>query len=341
MAGRDRGKPVDEALLASEYKQAAWDAVAYFPVEAEEMALVAYSENVTFRVAVRDSPTDYVLRLHRPGYSSLEELESERMWTRALKQAGMDVPGSLETRQGGHYVRVDIPGAGERRYAGMTLWQEGKPLSDYLQSHPDGAERQNLFRRFGEMAAAFHNQSTRWTPPAGFVRRRLGADELLGEAPFWGRFWEHPALPAAQREWLFQARDEARARLDAYGMNPGNFSLIHADFTPDNIIYDGEHLVVIDFDDAAYGWHVYDLASVLIECRDARDIEALQAALLEGYLARRPLAQRDLDMLPTFLLIRGMAIIGWYLQRPEIALDSEFEGVKEWVISRAGGAATP
>ena len=62
---------------------------------------------------------------------------------------------------------------------------------------------------------------------------------------------------------------------------------------------------------------------------------------LDGYLARRPLAQRDIDMLPTFLLIRGMAIIGWYLQRPEIALDSEFEGVKEWVISRAGGAATP
>ena len=76
---------------------------------------------------------------------------------------------------------------------------------------------------------------------------------------------------------------------------------------------------------------------MLIECRDARDIEALQAALLEGYLARRPLAQRDIDMLPTFLLIRGMAIIGWYLQRPEIALDSEFEGVKDWVLGRGGG----
>jgi hypothetical protein len=49
---------VDKGLLASEYTQAAWDAVAHFPVEAEEMALVAYSENVTFRVAVRDAQTD-------------------------------------------------------------------------------------------------------------------------------------------------------------------------------------------------------------------------------------------------------------------------------------------
>jgi Ser/Thr protein kinase RdoA (MazF antagonist) len=323
---------VVEGLLASNYTQAAWDAVAHFPVEAENLVLVACSENVTFRVAVRDAQTDYVLRLHRPGYSSLQELESERMWTAALQQAGMAVPGSLETRQGGHYVRVDIPGAGEQRYAGMTTWQEGMSLSDYLQSHPDGAERQSIFRRFGEIAAAFHNQSTRWTPPPGFTRRRLGAEELLGEAPFWGRFWEHPALTTAQREWLLRARDEARAALDAYGENPGNFSLIHADFTPDNIIYDGEHLAIIDFDDAAYGWHVYDIASVLIECRDASDIEALRAALLDGYLARRPLAQRDLDMLPTFLLIRGMAIIGWYLQRPEHAHESEFEEVKNWVL---------
>ena len=63
--------------------------------------------------------------------------------------------------------------------------------------------------------------------------------------------------------------------------------------------------------------------------------------VLEGYRARRPLTQRDLDMLPTFLLIRGMAIIGWYLQRPEIAHEGEFESVKDWVLSHPGGAATP
>ena len=328
--------PDDKSLIASRYTQAAWKAVEHFALEAEDIVLAAYSENVTFRVSVRDAPTDYVLRLHRPGYSSLEELESERIWTRALKETGVAVPDSLKTQQGGHYALVDIPGAGEQRYAGMTTWHEGTPLSDYLQSHSDGAERERIFRRFGEIAAVFHNQSTRWTPPTGFSRRRLGAGELLGEAPFWGRFWEHPALTVAQQEWLLHARDEVRTALGAYGEKPGNFSLIHADFTPDNIIYDGEHLAIIDFDDAGYGWHVYDIASVLIECRDARDIEALQAALLEGYLAHRPLAQRDIDMLPTFLLIRGMAIIGWYLQRPEHAHDSEFEKVKDWVLEASG-----
>lgn len=319
-------------LIASNYTQAAWKAVEYFPVDAEDIELVTYSENVTFRVTVRDAVTDYVLRLHRPGYSSLEELESERIWTRALKATGLVVPDSLETHRGGHYALVDIPGARERRYAGITTWHEGVPLSDYLESHPDEAEWERIFRRFGEIVAAFHNQSTSWTPPQGFVRRRLGADELLGEAPFWGRFWEHPALTEAEQECLLRARARARTVLSAYGENPESFSLIHADFTPDNIIFDGKDLLIIDFDDAAHGWHIYDIASVLFGCRHHGDIEALRAALLDGYREHRPLAKRDVEMLPIFLLIRAMAIIGWYLQRPEHGHSDDFEGVKNWAL---------
>lgn len=317
---------------ASNFTLAAWKALEHFPVKAQDIQLVAHSENVTFRVAVRDVETDYVLRLHRPGYSSLEELESERMWTRALKKTGVAVPGSLETVRGGHYALVDVPGAGERRYAGMTTWHEGRPLSDYLESHSNGAERERIFRRFGEIAAAFHNQSTRWTPPPGFVRRRLGVDELLGEAPFWGRFWEHPALTGAEQEWLLRTRNRVRRELGTYGEKPDHFSLIHADFTPENIIYDGDDLAIIDFDDAGYGWHLYDIASFLIECRYARDFEALQGALLDGYRERRSLAKGELEMLPTFMLIRGLAIIGWHLQRPEHEHLGEFEEVKDWVL---------
>jgi Ser/Thr protein kinase RdoA (MazF antagonist) len=124
--------------------------------------------------------------------------------------------------------------------------------------------------------------------------------------------------------------------LSAYGESPENFSLIHADFTPDNIIYDGEDLLIIDFDDAAYGWHIYDIASAVFGSRHGRDIETLRAALLDGYREHRPLAKRDVDRLPMFLLIRAMAIIGWYLQRPEHGHSDEFEGVKDWALEASG-----
>jgi len=86
---------LDRALLESCYTPAASQALESFPVEVDDIKLVAHSENVTFRVSVRGSDMDYTLRLHRPGYNTFEELESERAWTRALHEAGIPVPESL------------------------------------------------------------------------------------------------------------------------------------------------------------------------------------------------------------------------------------------------------
>ncbi|MDX1406294.1 MAG: hypothetical protein R3192_17275, partial [Woeseiaceae bacterium] len=95
---------MDRELVESCYTPAALRALEQFPVEAENVELVAHSENVTFRVSVRGSDTDYVLRLHRPGYNSLDELNSERMWTSALSEAGLSVPVSVLTHQGQHFI---------------------------------------------------------------------------------------------------------------------------------------------------------------------------------------------------------------------------------------------
>ena len=323
---------MDRDLVESCYTPAALKALESFPVTVENIELITHSENVTFRISDRDSNTDYALRLHRPGYNSIQELDSERVWTRALNDAGVSVQDSLLTCHGQYFELIDIPGTGEQRFAGMTTWLEGTLLSDYLESGSDGTVRERIFRRVGEIAATTHDQSTRWKAPSGFTRRRLDLDGLLGEAPHWGRFWEHSGLSKVEKELLLRARENVRMALDMYGERPDNFSLIHADLHPDNIIYNGDDLALIDFDDSAYGWHMYDLASVLIEYKTSPDFEALCAALLNGYREHRALATRDVDMLSTFLLIRGMATIGWFHQRPEHDESSYFEEVKDWVL---------
>ena len=97
------GSWVHSELIDSCYTPAAMRALAHFPVDAEHVELIAHSENVTFRVSVSGGDTDYVLRLHRPGYNSIEELDSERAWTRALKEAGIPVPASLPTHRGDYF----------------------------------------------------------------------------------------------------------------------------------------------------------------------------------------------------------------------------------------------
>jgi Ser/Thr protein kinase RdoA (MazF antagonist) len=328
---------VDRAQVESCYLPAALEALAHFPVAAEGVALVAHSENVTFQVRVGGADTDYVLRLHRPGYNTIEELQSERLWTGALQRAGIAAPVSLRSRSGQHFEPIDIPATGERRYAGMTTWLDGQPLSGYLATCSDPAERKRIFCRMGGIIAAIHNQSSGWKEPTGFTRRRLDLEGLLGEEPLWGRFWEHAKLTRVERALLLRARDKARAALLGYGMTPVNFGLIHSDLHPENIIYDGENLAVIDFDDAGFGWHMYEIASALMEDRFAPDSEALEAALLEGYREQRQLAEADIALLPTFLLVRGMAVIGWYHQRPEHAEPEFFEQVKDMVLLASGG----
>ena len=323
---------MDRDLVESCYTPAALKALQCFPLEADNVELVAHSENVTFRVSVRDSDNDYALKLHRPGYNSIEELNSERIWISALQEAGLSVPSPLLTRKGQHFELVDIPDTGEQRYAGMTTWLQGTLLSQYLTTNSDREERKRMFRRIGELAAAIHNQATDWKEPAGFERSRLDLEGLLGEAPYWGRFWEHAELTTAEKALLLRERESARATLIAYGARPDNFGLIHADLHPENIVYNGEDLALIDFDDAAYGWHLYEISAALIMDRFAPDFDALRVALLEGYREYRPLAQQDVDLLSVFLLIRGMAIIGWFHQRAEHAGSDYFAEVKRIVF---------
>ncbi len=323
---------MDRDLVESCYAPAALKALESFPVEAKNVELIAHSENVTFRVSDCSNDSDYVLKLHRPGYNSIEQLNSERIWVGALREAGLSVPGSLLTHKGQPFELVDIPDSGEQRYAGMTTWLQGTPLSQYLTTSSDAEERKRFFRRIGELAAAIHNQSSRWKEPAGFERSRLGLEGLLGETPHWGRFWEHAELTKAEKALLLGERERARAILIAYGATPDNFGLIHTDLHPENIVYNAEDLALIDFDDSAYGWHLYEIASALIMDRFAPDFDALREALLEGYREHRPLAEQDVELLSVFLLIRGMAIIGWFHQRAEHVGSDYFAEVKKIVF---------
>lgn len=318
--------------IESHYAKAAANALESFSIQPENIELIAHSENVTFRVTTPGSNTRYALRLHRPGYNTLAELESERQWTKALTDTGIAAPNGLLTHQGKHFELIDIPVTGEQRYAGITKWAEGLTVSDYLDANPEREARATFFHKIGEIAAAIHNQSTRWPAPPGFARPRLDLDGLLGDAPRWGRFWEHPDLDKTERKLLLQARARLHDTLHAYGERPDLFSLIHADLHPGNIVYDGSNLALIDFDDSAYGWHMYDIASALIEDRLRPGFSALRNSLLEGYRTHRSLAERDVDMLPDFLLLRGMAIVGWLYQRPEHGGMGFFEELKNWVV---------
>jgi Ser/Thr protein kinase RdoA (MazF antagonist) len=325
---------MDEETADRTFMPAALAALQSFPVDAGDLTLISLAENVTFRVADRRDGSAYVLRLHRPGYHTLDELVSERSWIRALAEAGVDVPGSVSARDGRDYVPVTVPATGEQRYAGMVRWTEGRLLSDVLAETTDQGVVGNYFAQLGALTASMHNQASAWRPPPGFTRHALDHDGLMGDAPHWGPFWEHRSLSAGERSLLLDVRGRMRERLAQLSRAPSVYSLIHADMHPGNILVDGDRLTVIDFDDAGFGWHHYDIAVVLTYWQTRPNAAEIERAFLDGYRAIRPLPEDAPALIPMFRLVRWMASIGWFHERPELRRPAVFEERKAWVLER-------
>jgi len=323
---------MDKEAIGRLFAPAARAALPAFPIEPREITLVSLAENVTFKVTDRDNA--YVLRLHRPGYHTLDELVSERAWIRALADAGIDVPGLVPARDGRDYVPVTIPATGEQRFAGMLRWTEGRLLSHVLAETSDPRMVEDYFAQLGALTAAMHNQASAWRPPPGFSRHALDRDGLMGDAPHWGPFWEHRSLSPAERRLLLDARAHMREKLGRLSRDPSVYSLIHADMHPGNILVDGDRLTVIDFDDAGFGWHAYDIAIVLTYYQSKPNAREIERAFLDGYRATRPLTDETLALIPMFRLTRWMASIGWFHQRPELEPSPVFEERKAWVLEK-------
>jgi Ser/Thr protein kinase RdoA (MazF antagonist) len=296
-----------------EMDEAAALAIGRFDVDVVATTFVSSSENIVYRVDTRDGHR-YALRVHRPGYHSIAELESENAWTRALSTAGVETPRPVPTRDGGGYATVPYGEAGETRYVGLIEWLEGEPMTALLDHGDPGLVA--ACARLGELIARMHLQTEAFVPPPGFARHRLDVDGLIGDDPWWGPFWHVPEFSEQERQLVLKVRDGMRRRLAAYGTGSGVFGLIHADLLPDNVLVRSDGVVAaIDFDDAAFGYRVYDIAVPLTGLTGEPHFEELHDALLTGYQRHRPLTAEDLSLLPMFRLIRCLVEIGWFDSR--------------------------
>ena len=285
-------------------------------IPAAQLELISISENTVFRVDT-DSGKPYVLRIHRPGYHTLTELNSEQQWTAALKGAGIGVPLPRLTCDGRGYATIPVPGSTETRHVGIVEWFEGVTLSSIMAQAPDMPTLALHFDQLGRIAARIHNQAVSWQVPEDFQRHAFDADGFMGDAPFWGPFWVLPELKAAERDHILNARRVIHRALWDYGKGEGIYSLIHADLHPHNLLVNGDRLHVIDFDDSGFGWHQYEIAVALDAYRKPPHFEVARDALIAGYRSERNLSDEAIELLPMFLLIRSLALLGWLHERPE------------------------
>jgi len=280
------------------------------------IAPIKVRENAVFRIDLQGGGRA-VLRVHRHGYHTDPELESEFAWLSALQAAGVEVPRPIASREGRWFEVVACPGVEGTRQIDVFEWIDGQQLGSVESGvGTDPATVSAQYEQIGRLAARMHNLGSAWASPPGFRRHSWDTAGLVGEQPFWGRFWELEALTCGERDILCRARRAIAEDLGAYGTDADRYGLIHADLVPENVLVDGERLCVIDFDDAGFGWHLFELATSLYFIAADAVYPAARAALIRGYRRERPLSDEALARLPLFLAARGTTYLGWVHTRP-------------------------
>ena len=219
-------------------------------------------------------------------------------WTRCGPRRGSGPPGCCppptaagwSSAGGRHCVRFEfLPGgrAGRRRTAAP------RPLAH--------------FAELGAITARMHAHARGWARPDWFTRFRWDDDAAFGAAaavaPGAGAAGDGVGVGPGRGEILGRLERRLRERLARSVAAPERFGLIHADTRLANLLVHEGTTAVIDFDDAGFGWYLYDLGTTVSFFEDDPAVPGLVAAWLEGYrrAARRGCRRgqrRDLDVHP-------------------------------------------
>jgi Ser/Thr protein kinase RdoA (MazF antagonist) len=306
------GDPSGEsAAFLADMQALAHSALRGWDLAVAELAPIKVRENAVFRIDLAGGGRA-VLRVHRGGYHSDAELDSEFVWMRALEAAGISVPRVIRSRRGRDFEVIELPAGNGTRQIDVFEWIDGRQLGSVEGGIAgDSADIVTQYRTIGAIAARMHNHAREWQCPSDFRRHAWDAEGLVGEDPFWGRFWELDGLLTGQKSLLVRARARIAQGLAAYGMTPDRYGLIHADLVPENVLINGNQVRVIDFDDAGFGWHLFDLATSLYFLTADGIYATAREALIQGYRSERELSDETLAWLPLFLAARGTTYLGW------------------------------
>ena len=325
---------------------------------------LCYSENHTYRVTRQNGKPVATLRICRPGYRSLRELQAEIDWLSHLnnevKLEGIEIIRPIPALDSSTVQVVTLPDGGVFHGVAFAYMDGVTP------DEGDGEAMCRLFRRLGSLAAALHehtrglgaaaaphehdqefeattaaprelNQGLRPGITLGEQMRGLGAaavphasfilpiarpvwdcDTTLGPHALWGDWRVFAGFTPQEKELLERAETRIRAALVAYGKPRERFGLIHADMRLANLLVEGDILKLLDFDDCAYSWHLFDLAASLSFIEARPDLPDLVAAWIEGYRTAstaHPLVEADVAVIPSLIMMRRLQLTAWLATR--------------------------
>ncbi len=265
--------------------------------------LLNVSENATFLVSDPEAGPS-VLRVHRLGYHTEQEIASELAWMDALRaEAGVRTPRVLAARDGRRIVTVAERGGTAARHCVRFEFLPG--------TEPEGQLTSGHFAELGAITARMHRHARGWSRPAWFTRFHWDYPAAFGAQARWGHWQDGIGVGPAERQVLTRLDDVLRARLAAFGTGPARYGLVHADTRLANLLVHDGSVSVIDFDDSGFSWYLYDLGTAVSFFEHSPEVPALVDSWLAGYRQAGQLPAEDQAEIWTFIMFRRLLLVAW------------------------------
>jgi Ser/Thr protein kinase RdoA (MazF antagonist) len=325
--------PESERLAA--FDNLAEHALASWKVSPHSIRRIACRENAVYDVLTEQGRR--VLRVHRHGYHTKASLHSEFVWMKALISVGVETAHVIPTPAGESIVEVSTAQVPVPHLCDMLEWVEGRPLG--RAEDPSAMVQEEVFNRYrivGRIAAQIHRHSMQWEPPIGFVRPHWDREGCLGRGALWGPWQELASLTDDDRNKLSAAAAKVDQVLHGLGQHRGVYGLVHADFVPENLFENEGRIIVLDLDDAGYGWYLWELVTAVFWYLGTAHYTAALDGYVTGYRALLPLSDEHLQLVPHFLLMRALVYMGWMQTRQSQRTARVFTGrVRELSLALA------
>jgi Ser/Thr protein kinase RdoA (MazF antagonist) len=288
----------DQQLMR--FQDAAQTVLPVFGLEGAVLEPLSYFNNAVFKASLPTGEST-VLRLHRPGHKPITQISSELAW---LAELAARTPLAVPQPHTKSVTQVTVHGLDEPVPVVCFRWIEGV-------SRPERELTLADLEHMGRLLAQLHHHARHFQPPTTFDRPRLDWEGLFGEQSHYNP-GVGAAIFTADQQTVFQAVDQrVRATMHKLGDDRMHFGLIHGDYLPKNVLWNGASMAVIDFEDCGWGYWLYDLAPTCLLLRAIHQQPAFESAFIRGYGAEHPLHDLDHTIIEDFMAARHVASCRW------------------------------
>ncbi|MEH7010894.1 phosphotransferase [Neobacillus niacini] len=256
-----------------------------------------------------------IFRLSSRNRRRLTEIESEIAFLQALGEKG--IPVSLPIKSpNGRFIENNY-----QNYIVCFEKAKGKPV--------DVTEREvwnkDLFFQWGRVTGKMHQVSK----------------DIKVTRPTWSP--DNPdilkLLPKIKSGIIANRYKQLLNQLMSFEVNSDRYGLIHNDFHQGNFFVNEGEITVFDFDDSAYHWFAYDLATSFYHAywqatsftpEDKEFSSVFWKNFLKGYNQEQKISKELIQQIPIFLKIREIFLYTLFLEKWDL---ENLQGWQEYTLA--------